>query len=307
MVGGDASAGSSIRLHAGQATAPRAPCSWAATPNRQTATGESSNRDSGRSISCPMIGPDHCILWSEERARGAALSFERSAASPLGAVQTMHVEDESQALALRPPWLNEIQHPPAAEGITAGNGDRLASLELESLLLNLEGALKVQVRHQLFNWTQGALQNLITHDLLVCALCRDRTALQHIDSFSTAPVEPSHFNELFRQDASLVPALFKAWEDNLCQPVVLEVGNGDQHCAGALARELAQRGASSIVAHGTHDAAGQVTSLFTFATRPGAIGPRQLYLAEVVVPFLHTAWMRTQVNWHSKNPGAKQT
>jgi transcriptional regulator EpsA len=218
----------------------------------------------------------------------------------------VRVDDGSQTLAPRPPWLNEIQNPPVPEGATAGIADRLASLELESLLLNLDGALKVRVRHQLFNWTQGALQNLIAHDLLVCALCQDRTALQHVDSFSTAPVEPAHFNELFRQDASLVPALFKAWEENQCQPVVLDLGNGDHHPNGAFARELARLGASSIVAHGTHDTAGQVSSLFTFAARPGGVGPRQLYLAEVVVPFLHTAWLRTQVNWQSKSPGAKQ-
>jgi transcriptional regulator EpsA len=220
-------------------------------------------------------------------------------------MKSMRVEDGSQALALRPPWLSEIRDPAAPEGTPAGSPDRQGSLELESLLLNLDGALKVRVRHQLFNWTQGALQNLIAHDLLICALFHDRAA-QHVDSFSTAPVEPAHFNELFRQDASLVPALFKAWEENHCQPVVLDVGKDDHPCGGALARELARLGASSIVAHGTHDSAGQVSSLFTFASRPGALGSRQLYLAEVVVPFLHTAWMRTQVNWQSKNSGAKQ-
>jgi transcriptional regulator EpsA len=218
----------------------------------------------------------------------------------------MRIEDGSQTLATRPPWLNSIQEGAAADGVVAGNPQRPGSLELESLLLNLDGALKVRVRHQLFSWTQGALQNLIAHDLLICALCHDRPVLQHVDSFSTAPVEPAHFNELFRHDASLVPAIFKSWEENHCQPVAIDVGNGDHHAGGALARELARLGASSIVAHGTHDTAGQVSSLFTFASRPGAVGPRQLYLAEIVVPFLHAAWMRTQVNWQAKNPGAKQ-
>jgi transcriptional regulator EpsA len=217
----------------------------------------------------------------------------------------MRVEDGPQALAPRPPWLNELQDPAPVEGVTGDNPERLASLELESLLLNLDGALKVRVRHQLFNWTQGALQNLIAHDLLICALCHDRPALQYVDSFSTAPVEPAHFNELFRQDVSLVPAIFKTWEENHCQPVIFDTGNGSQYAAGALARELARLGANSIVAHGTHDSSGQVSSLFTFASRPGAVGPRQLYLAELVVPFLHAAWMRTQVNWLAKNPGAK--
>lgn len=218
----------------------------------------------------------------------------------------MRIEDGPQTLAVRPPWLNPIEGAAVADGVVAGGAQRPGALELESLVLNLDGALKVRVRHQLFSWTQGALQNLIAHDLLICALCQDRPVLQHVDSFSTAPIEPAHFNELFRHDASLVPAIFKAWEDNHCQPVTLDLANGDHHAAGALARELTRLGATSIVAHGTHDIAGQVASLFTFASRPGGAGARQPYLAEIVVPFLHAAWMRTQVNWQAKNPGARQ-
>src|SRR5437879_988798 len=57
--------------------------------------------------------------------------------------------------------------------------------------------------------------------------------------------------------------------------------------------------------HGTHDATGQLTSFFTFACRPGSIGPRQAYYVELLVPFLHAAWVRTQVNWQAKSAGAR--
>jgi transcriptional regulator EpsA len=220
----------------------------------------------------------------------------------------MRVEDGTQStptLVRRPPWIGEPQAPAAAETVVAAQPG-LATLELESLLLNLEGALKVRVRHQLFSWTQGALQNLIAHDLLICALCHDRPALRYVDSFSTAPIEPAHFNELFRNDVSLVPAIFKAWEENHCQPVVFDTSNGSQYGGGALARGLARLGATGVVAHGTHDTGGQVTSLFTFACKPGAAGARQAYFVELVVPFLHAAWIRTQVNWQAQGHGVKQ-
>ena len=223
----------------------------------------------------------------------------------------MRVEDgtQTQTLVHRPPWLDEPEVPAApADAAVVAQPDRLATLELESLLLNLEGALKVRVRHQLFSWTQGALQNLIAHELLICALCHDRPALRYVDSFSTAPIEPAHFNELFRNDVSLVPGIFKAWEENHCQPVTFDTANGSQYGGGALARGLARLGATSIVAHGTHDTAGQVTSLFTFACKPGAAGTgaRQAHLVELVVPFLHAAWVRTQVNWQAQGHGVKQ-
>ena len=217
----------------------------------------------------------------------------------------MRIEDGTQASTLvrRPPWLDEPELP-AVE--SAPPRSEAAALEMESLLLNLEGALKVRVRHQLFSWTQGALQNLIPHDLLICALCHDRPALRYVDSFSTAPIEPAHFNELFRNDVSLVPAIFKAWEENHCQPVTFDTGSGSQHGTGALARALARLGAGSIVAHGTHDTSGQVTSLFAFACKPGAADSRQAHLVELVVPFLHAAWVRTQVNWQAQGHGVKQ-
>jgi len=105
---------------------------------------------------------------------------------------------------------------------------------------------------------------------------------------------------------TFVPHIIKTWEDNRCQSVVCELGNEGQFASSALARELTRLGASNIVAHGTHDTAGQITSFFIFAGRPGAAGPRQTYLAELVVPFLHAAWVRTQVNWLAKTPGVKQ-
>jgi transcriptional regulator EpsA len=222
------------------------------------------------------------------------------------AMYPMHVDGGPQALAERPPWREAAQALPAAEVVDAGSTERVASLELEALVLNLESAVRVRARHQFFSWTQGALQNLIAHDLLVCALCQDGPALQCVDSFSIAPVEPAHFNELFRQDASLVPAFFKALEQNECRPVILDAGNGSPHAGGALARELARLGASSILVHGTHDAAGRVSSLHVFACRPGVVGPRQAYLAELVVPPLHAAWMRTRVNWQAQGHGMKR-
>ncbi len=87
----------------------------------------------------------------------------------------------------------------------AGNPARFDPFELESLMLNLDASLRIRARHQFFGWTQGTLQSLIEHQLLICALHNGGPAKFHVDSFSTVPVEPAHFSELFRQDVSLVP------------------------------------------------------------------------------------------------------
>jgi transcriptional regulator EpsA len=169
-------------------------------------------------------------------------------------------------------------------------------LELESLMLNVDASLRVHARHQLFSWTQGLLQNLVKHELLICALRSGEPLLFHVDAFATSPVEPGPFGEMFRRDTSLVPHIIKSWEENYFRPVICEIGNGSQFAQAALARELARIGANVVLAHGTYDAFGKLASFFAFACKSDAIGPRQAYFAELVVPFLHLAWLRTQVN-----------
>src|SRR5689334_24045289 len=96
----------------------------------------------------------------------------------------------------------------AAPLIDFNSGDSTAGLdaiEQEALMFNLDASLRVFARYQFFNWTQGPLQSLIKHELLICARRNEGASAQSIDSFFTCSVEPDHFNELFRRDAVLVP------------------------------------------------------------------------------------------------------
>jgi transcriptional regulator EpsA len=181
---------------------------------------------------------------------------------------------------------------------------RLNDSEREALLLNIDVSLRVHTRPQLFSWVQGALQSLIPHEVLVCGLQEGRQSAMRVDSFSTAPVDCSKLNELFQQDISLVPHLIKLWEDNRCQAVTCDIERGP-FSSGALAREFTRLGVNTLLAHGTHDASGNLTSFFVFAARPGAVGAKQQYLADLVVPYLHASWVRSQVTWPLDRAGVK--
>jgi transcriptional regulator EpsA len=109
---------------------------------------------------------------------------------------------------------------------------------------------------------------------------------------------------MYQQDVSLVPNVIKAWEENRCQAVILDSDASASPSSG-LARELQRLGVGAIVAHGTHDASGNLTSFFMFACRPGSLGGKQTYLADLVVPYLHAAWVRSQVTWPLERAGAK--
>jgi len=193
----------------------------------------------------------------------------------------------------------DLGDPAPFEGAPA----RLNDSEREALLLNIDVSLRVHTRAQLFSWVQGAMQSLIPHEVLVCGLQEGRHMALRVDSFSTAPVDCARLNEVFQQDVSLVPHLIKLWEENRCQAVLCETERGPL-AGSSLAREFSRLGATHVLAHGTHDATGQMTSFFVFACRPGAIGPKQAYLADLVVPYLHGAWVRSLVTWPLDRAGA---
>ncbi len=188
---------------------------------------------------------------------------------------------------------------------TAANeaGPRLNDSEREALLLNIDVSLRVHTRPQLFSWVQGALQSLIPHEVLICGLQETRQGAMRVDTFTTAPVDTTKLGELFQQDVSLVPHLIKLWEENRCQAITCETERGP-FASGAFARELARVGVSFVLAHGTHDSAGNMTSFFVFAAKPGTLGTKQMYLADLVVPYVNCAWVRSQVTWPLDRAGA---
>jgi transcriptional regulator EpsA len=180
----------------------------------------------------------------------------------------------------------------------SGNGDAHSAatdfLQIESIVLNLDASLRVHARAHFFSWTQGLLQSLIRHELLICTLCHGKPPAFRADGFSMTAPDPATFSDLFLRDTAVAPALLKAWEERRYQPVVLEPGNGSLP-SGAFSRELERIGATQLLVHGLHDSDGRAISLFTFACRPGSAGPRHAYLAQLMVPALHAAWVRTQL------------
>ena len=171
----------------------------------------------------------------------------------------------------------------------------LSDVDVETLVLNLDAALGVHRRAHFFSWTQGLLQSLLAHEVLICATRSGEPPALRAESFSMRVAQQAVFGEMFRRDAALVRTLVKAWEARGFRPVIADARDGP--CAqGPFAVELARVGATQILVHGAHDAQGRTTHLYAFACAPGTIGARQEYLARLLTPFLHAAWMRAEVN-----------
>ena len=196
----------------------------------------------------------------------------------------------------------------AEKDVETGTPESLAVVEQESLMLSLDASLRVHSRPHFFSWKQGLLQSLIKHEVLVCALRSGEPLSLSVDTFAMNAPDPAILGETFLRDAPVAPGLIKAWEERRFRPVVCDVGDLKALAGGAFARELERLGATSIVAHGTHDSDGLVESFFTFACASGADAHRQAYLAQLVVPFLHSAWIRARMSGRARgNDAPKQT
>ena len=203
---------------------------------------------------------------------------------------TQHYEPEAGLAA----------HQAAEKDVTAGSVQSLYAVEQECLILNLETSLRVHSRPHFFNWTQGLLQSLIRHEMLVCALRSGEPLALSVDSFAMNAADPAIFSDAFLRDAPAAPGFIKAWEERRFRPVVCALADLSALAGGTFARELERAGATHVVAHGTHDSEGAAASFFIFACAPGADTHRQAYFAQLVVPFLHAAWIRSRMNGRAR-------
>src|SRR5262245_22521127 len=111
-------------------------------------------------------------------------------------------------------------------------------LQIESIVLNLDASLRVHARAHFFSWTQGLLQSLIRHELLICTLCHGKPPAFRADGFSMTAPDPSTFSDLFLRDTAVAPALLKAWEERRYQPVIFDASPANPLGNGAFVREV---------------------------------------------------------------------
>jgi len=210
--------------------------------------------------------------------------------------------------AAHPAELGEHSHAPqpASQPVDIDGGTSASDfLQIESIVLNLDASLRVHARSHFFSWTQGLLQSLIRHEVLVCALCLGKPPAFRADGFSMTVPEPGAISDAFLRDSGVAPALLKLWEEKRFQPVIVDC-LANPLGSGAFTREIERLGATQLLVHGVHDADGRALSLFVFACRPAAAGVRQAYLAQLLTPALHAAWVRTQLQRRAEGGGGAE-
>jgi transcriptional regulator EpsA len=172
----------------------------------------------------------------------------------------------------------------------------LSKLEQEYLLHAIEAALPVQDARQFFLWTQGPLQALLPHHIMVCLQFGAQDELQHVECVHSTVLDAGLRGRLGNRDDGLALRLARHCRSETRLPAMLDAGPGaDALKAGqALAPfqgELRELGLENLLIHGSERLPGGATFfvLFGLPHRPRS---RQAYFLELLLPYLHLSLQR---------------
>lgn len=168
----------------------------------------------------------------------------------------------------------------------------MQSRDMEHLVVAVESSLKIQTRAQFFMWTQGPLQSFIPHETLVCAYgdvarmrCKVEIFTTHIlgDRVENAIQDPANGVMLRLQDE---------WLRSGTRPLLCDPDSTEQTGRRQLFADLKRNELDRVSCHGPQEIKGDQGSFFAFARVPNVQGPRDAYLLELLMPYLHMALYR---------------
>ncbi|MFC0169604.1 LuxR C-terminal-related transcriptional regulator [Pseudoduganella danionis] len=176
----------------------------------------------------------------------------------------------------------------------------LSKLEQEYLLHAIEAALPVQERRQFFLWSQGPLQALLPHQLMVCLQFGPGDVLQHLDTLHSVVLEGGLLARICNPLDGLALRLARTCRIASLLPAWLDAsGSENLSPLDAYLGELRDLGLDNVMLHGNGRTAGQDTVflLFNLPQRPRA---RHGYFFSLLLPTLHLTLLRLN-QWQAQD------
>ena len=169
----------------------------------------------------------------------------------------------------------------------------------QSTLLSLIGALlDVETAADFEHWSNGELQHLLPHGMMICGLAEIRPQAINIRKVIVREWPLAYLDALKQADGSFYSPIMNRWNERhapqLYQP---ETDTGEASAQHRQWREVFHDyGLKNIASHGVHDVAGSVTSYFNFSTLEGKLDARVTGLLELLTPHMHLALTRALSN-----------
>jgi len=172
----------------------------------------------------------------------------------------------------------------------------LSRQEQEYLLRAIESGLRVASMRQFFLWTQGQLQALLPHQLMVALQFAPSGALRRLECLHATVLPPRAAALIADPGDGLALRIARHCVQGGRLPATGNAGadGGRDARAGALdgfGHEMLETGFDNVLVHGTGPLA-EGASLFLLFGLPMRPGPRHGYFLELLLAHLHLALLR---------------
>jgi transcriptional regulator EpsA len=173
---------------------------------------------------------------------------------------------------------------------------RLSEIDRERFTDAVEASYAVSIRPQFFTWSQSVLQGVLPHEVLICGVADGSNQGMTMHRFSASRYfRQEQFNAVCDPAEGLLPRLLAAAEGGRTS-VVTSPADPRRTQALELHALVRDQELVNLVAQLVLGARGKVEAFYAFARLGQAPDARTAYVAELVVPHVHSAFIRVLAN-----------
>lgn len=159
----------------------------------------------------------------------------------------------------------------------------------------METSLRVHRRSHFFSWTQGPLQTLLPHEILICGLRENPQSPMYLERFTaTRYFREEHFHEFCNPLSGLFTDMVSNWQKS-GQPCLFptpELGPGMVSCEPRWLPLLNTLELRNIAGHGVRWADGSVKAFFSFSRLGVPLDIQIAYFICLLIPCIFTTFAR---------------
>jgi transcriptional regulator EpsA len=144
---------------------------------------------------------------------------------------------------------------------------------------------------------------LLPHQVLVCGAYLRETRTLDFDVFNSVVVAPEAMALLANPQSDLWRELIRCWVEGGGKPVQVDASDLAAMIDFGEASQLLATGLTGLLVHGVArpQRADELETMFLFASTTNQLSPRSSLLAEILLPHLHSTWLRMKAN--ASEPG----
>lgn len=170
------------------------------------------------------------------------------------------------------------------------------SQHVQAIVRVIEASVQVRRRYQFFSWTQSYLQALLPHQMAVCGAYHRGRRDVLFEAFHSIAIPPSLLSAFGSGSSMLMREIVGRWMERSGVVLTIEAASLDTPELQADRDSLLAVGFQQLVVHGVcrPQRSQEVESLFILAGPSIGVSAQQLAFLELLLPHLHSTWLRVQ-------------